>query len=431
MFGLEKDKANRWMYSVLPYQIAYGPISTLIILYILDLHGTVIDASYAITLGYAVSVPASILWGYTIDRINKRRSFILLSYAGLLLSLVLLFYFRSVIAAILIYGLMSFMVAANATPINLLVMESNDESAWEKSFSKLQMLSSLGGTLGLLFAFFVTGLLPITYLILLLVPFCVAAMLLTAFINEARVEKVRRSIVSSSIAFASRMISKPLFFLRLPPFSMAKNFVKSLKFGNMKRNYMNTLYLAILIFYIGGSIFNTAYPAGLKEAGLTTYSIFGIIFAGYVMQTIFFQLTPRVAPKKNRVDLATESLVIRSIGYFLISMIFVLFRQHMGVIANIIFYSIAAGISYSIFYTILNVLLFEAIGKEKRGRKLGLYSSLVGIGAISGSLLAGYLSFYISYWFAFLVAGILTLYAAHILQGLNSIGNKAQTQSQT
>jgi MFS family permease len=406
------------MYSILPYQIAYGPISTLIILYILELHGTVIDASYAITLGYAVSIPASILWGYAIDTYNKRRSLILISFCGLLLSLVMLFLFRSVLDAILIYGFMSFAIAANATPINLLVMDNNPEKLWEKGFSKLQMLSSLGMTIGLLFAFFVTGFFPITELILFLVPFCIAAIVLTVFINEERAEKVRRSLISYPIAFASRLISKPLFFLRLPPINMIKNFANSLKFNSMKRNYLNTLYLGILIFYVGGSIFNTAYPAGLKEAGLTTYSIFGIIFAGVAMQVIFFQIFPLVAHNRNRKEVAAGSLVVRSVAYFMISMIFVFFGQDIGVIGNIILYSIGSGVAYSIFYTVLNVLLFEAIGKDKRGRKLGLYSGLVGVGSISGSLLAGYLSFYVSYWFAFLVAGFLTLYAAHIMMSL-------------
>ncbi len=406
------------MYSIFPYQIAYGPISTLIILYILDLHGTVIDASYAITLGYAVSIPASILWGYAIDKYNKRRSLILVSFCGLLLSLTMLFFFRSVIAAILIYGLMSFMVAANATPINLLVMDNNPENLWEKGFSKLQMLSSLGVTIGLLFAFFVTGFLPITELILFLVPFCAVAIILTVFINEEKAEKVRRSLISYPIAFVSRLLSKPLFFLRLPPLNMAKGFVKSINPKNLKRNYLDVLYFGILVFYIGSALFNTAYPAGLKEAGLSTYSIFGIIFAGVVMQTLFFQLFPKVMSNRNRKEVAAGSLVVRSITYFMISMIFVFFGQRIGVIGNIILYAIGAGIAYSIFYTVSNVLLFEAIGKEKRGRKLGLYSSLVGLGSICGALLAGYLSFFVSYWFAFLMAGFLTLYAARIMISL-------------
>ncbi|MDA4116405.1 MAG: hypothetical protein OK442_07620, partial [Thaumarchaeota archaeon] len=73
--GTRKNAGGtRWFYSQLPVDIAVGPVSTLIQLYILELHGTVIDVGLAITLFNAVSIPAAVLWGFVTDRFQSRRT---------------------------------------------------------------------------------------------------------------------------------------------------------------------------------------------------------------------------------------------------------------------------------------------------------------------------------------------------------------------
>jgi hypothetical protein len=81
---LSRDISKRdvWMYSTLPYQIAYGPVGTIIALFILDLHGTVIDVSYAMATFYLISIIASVFWGWMIDQYNSRRVFVFIAYAG-------------------------------------------------------------------------------------------------------------------------------------------------------------------------------------------------------------------------------------------------------------------------------------------------------------------------------------------------------------
>jgi MFS family permease len=74
-----QQKPN-WIYSVLPLNIALGPVSTFVQLYILELHGTVIDIGLAVTLFNAVSIPASMIWGFATDRIPRRKPLIIGSY---------------------------------------------------------------------------------------------------------------------------------------------------------------------------------------------------------------------------------------------------------------------------------------------------------------------------------------------------------------
>ena len=57
-----------------------GPVSTIIQLLILNMHGTVIEVGLAITLFNTVSIPAAIFWGFATDQERKRRPIIVVSY---------------------------------------------------------------------------------------------------------------------------------------------------------------------------------------------------------------------------------------------------------------------------------------------------------------------------------------------------------------
>ena len=89
--GAKKDsRGTRWFYSQLPVDVATGPVGTLIQLYILELHGTVIDVGLAITLYNAVSIPAAVIWGYVTDRFQSRKTILVLSCVAVSANLVLL-----------------------------------------------------------------------------------------------------------------------------------------------------------------------------------------------------------------------------------------------------------------------------------------------------------------------------------------------------
>jgi len=103
-----KGRRGLWMYSMLPYQIAYGPISTIIALFILDLGGTVIDVSYAMAAFYAVSIPAAIFWGIAVDRYNKRRILVIISIIRSGLVLLGLSFTSSIAEAIALFAFLSF-----------------------------------------------------------------------------------------------------------------------------------------------------------------------------------------------------------------------------------------------------------------------------------------------------------------------------------
>ena len=148
--------------------MAIGPVGTLAQLYILELHGSVLDIGLAATLFAAASIPAAIFWGFITDRVQTRKSLVVWSYiliAGILFSFV---FVRTVYGIILVYSAFSFLSSAFATPLNLLIMETQPKASWASACASFSMISGVGTTLGMLIGVGWGNFLPLNLLVIVL-----------------------------------------------------------------------------------------------------------------------------------------------------------------------------------------------------------------------------------------------------------------------
>ena len=140
-----------WVYSILPVNIALGPIGTFVQLYLLQANGVQTGTFYvtvATGLFSAVSIPAAIIWGIVTDRLRKRKLIIVTSYAFTSICLFSFFFATSTTSVIFVYSLISFISAASATPLNLLIMETEPKNRWATGFARLSLVASVGSILG-------------------------------------------------------------------------------------------------------------------------------------------------------------------------------------------------------------------------------------------------------------------------------------------
>ncbi|MGC8672498.1 MAG: MFS transporter [Thermoplasmata archaeon] len=401
---MEKRQNMRWVYSSLFANIAMGPLSTIVVLYILEKGGTVIEASFAITGGTLISIFASFVWGKFSDIYPRRKIQIMLAYIGLSISLLILYWAKTPLEIILIYIFYSFMATASATPLNLLIMETVEENFWKRAFSNLQLASSLGGTIGLGISFFTTIAIPVKLLLIVLFFISLISIDLTyALIPETKERRERKLFALNMHAFLSRIFITPFLWVRLTNESVLKS-IKNFKLNEFRKTKIFKLYMAIFLFYIGSGLFNTVYPAGLKQIGLNETLVFLVIFIGMVVQTstyFYIGINKRmIATNEN----LYRSLMLRGSSYMLIGITF-LFTATAVLYTNLIIYPLAAGIAFSIFYTVSNVIVFESIGEKGRGRALGFYTAMIQIGTLLGAMASGYISYYIGYWLNFMLAG--------------------------
>jgi MFS family permease len=401
----KEPSGTRWFYSQLPVDIAVGPVGTLIQLYILELHGTVIDVGLAITLFNAVSIPAAVIWGYVTDRFQSRKTILVLTCVAVSANLVILPLAKSISGAALVYALFSLVSSASATPANLLIMETQRKSHWASAFARFSMVSSVGTTMGLLLGIAWSSYLPISLLVLPLSALSlVSAVLSVVMIRQPAISFEREFIVMQRRSLQQRLLALPLIFLRLPNVVDFKSVFKGLRSALTRQ--LPLLYLSIFVFYIASGLFNTSFVPSLRAAGLSASEVFLVSMLAMVAQTASFYIAGPFVEKRDLRKSAVAGLVLRSSCYAVIGLLAYLTSGLPYLGGALVLYPLAGGLAFAIYYTSSNTMIFNTLGAKSQGSRLGVYSALVGVATMTGSLVSGYFSFYFGFLATFVLAAV-------------------------
>jgi MFS family permease len=401
---LESPNSN-WVYSVLPFNIATGPVGTFVQLYILELQGTVIDIGLAITLFNAVSIPAAMVWGFVTDRIHKRRPMVILCYLAVAGTLVAFLSTRSIYGVEGLYAVFSFVSAAAATPLNLLIMETQPKSRWAVVFSQFSMVSSSGSTIGLLLGVVWADFFPLHLIVVALALLSLmSAVLSVLMIKEPKYVFERDMIVMVRRSLYERLLILPLFFLKIPQAMDFRRFFKGLR-NEMTRD-PQILYISIFVFYLASGIFNTSLVPSLYGANLSKSQVFLVSLVATLIQAAAFRYAGPYMERRNPRDTAVSGLVLRALSYAMFG-VSVFFLTGVGYLASaLVLYPLGAGIAYAAYWTASNIMIFNMLGHSNKGSFLGVYSAVVGLATMLGSFISGYTSFYLGYYVTFIAAAL-------------------------
>jgi MFS family permease len=410
---------SRWVSSVLPFNIALGPVGTLVQLLILNFNGNVLEVGLAITLFNAVSVPAALFWGFVTDRFQQRRPLILASFLVTPLLLFLFLFARTGYWVSFLYALFSFATTASTTPLNLLVMETEQKPKWASAFAKLSMISSVGQTVGLLLGMVWSFYAPLGYLVIpLAVSSLISAGLAAVLIKEPQIVFERRVLVMHKQGFFHRLSHSPYLFLKIPSSHDFKRTFKDL--GHELLRHTALLYLAIFAFFFSSGIFNTSLVPALDANGISGLLIFSVIMAGMIVQIISFKFSGPYTERKSPVKSATFGLLLRAVAYGTIGIFAYFLTGFWFLIPALIFYPLASGIAYSIYYTASNTMIFNSLNPRHNGSSLGVYSALAGVAVMAGSFISGFLSFYWGFYATFIISAACLVVSAWLLSLIDS-----------
>jgi MFS family permease len=384
--------------------MALGPVATLIQLYILNLHGTVIDVGIAITLFNAVGIPAAIVWGFITDRFHRRRPIIIASYlttAGILISFL---FARTAHSVSFLYALFSFATSASTTPLNLLIMETERRQKWATAFARFSMITSIGQTIGLLLSMAWSFFLSLDYLVVpLAILSIISAGLSVLMIKEPSIIFERQIIVMNKPSFFQRLQTVPYLFLRIPRLTDFRRVLRTLKYDLTRQ--IPLLYFSIFAFYLSAGIFNTSIVPSLQANHISSFLIFLVTTIAMLVQIISFKYAGPYT-EKSPDKAAVRGLVLRSAAYGLLGVSVYLISGIWFLAPVLILYPLAAGLAYSMYYTASNTMVFNTLGDRSQGSSLGVYSALVGIATMAGSLISGFTSFYLGFYTTFIIAAI-------------------------
>nr|WP_156017255.1 MFS transporter [Sulfuracidifex metallicus] len=414
--GIQQKSDFKWMYTALPFNASTGPLSTLITLEILRLHGNAINVGLAISLGNAILIPASIIWGLMADRYS-RKYLILTSFAGTGASLLAIVFLNTIPLVSADYALSVFFSTAASTPMNLLIMATAEKKKWASAFSRLSMVSSIGMLLGLIISSVAVNFVPLILVIQIMGLLSIISLILGLKLiprSPIRVERV--AMVHHRESFSTRIRMLPLFFLHLPQLAHFKMFsIRRLR--RRPVNYIPMLYLGIVAFYFSSGLFNTVYPAGLYTLGVSSSIVLAVISLGMVAQTLTFYFAGKAIEERGEKLVASFSLLVRGLSYVIMG-ISTLATTGAMVVINSLFYPLAAGFAYSLYYSSSTTMIFKVVGERRQGTGLGVYSTVVGIALLLGSLTSGYVSHFLGYAVDFSIAGGILLMDALLFSKL-------------
>jgi MFS family permease len=304
-------KPAAWVDAILPFNIALGPVGTLIQLLILNLNGTVIDVALAITLFNAVGVPAAVLWGFVTDRFYRRKPILIISYLATAAILFSFLFANTGYLVSLLYAAFSFATSASTTPLNLLIMETERKQKWATAFARFSMVTSIGQTAGLILSVCWGFFLSLTYLLIpLALLSVVSAALSVLMIKEPSVVFERQAIALNKPSFFHRILAVPVFFLRVPRLNDFKRVFRNVKYELTRQ--VPILYFSIFMFYLASGIFNTSLVPSLRANNMSSFLIFLVTTVAMVVQIISFRYAGPYTERKSPVKAAVGGLVLRS-----------------------------------------------------------------------------------------------------------------------
>jgi MFS family permease len=160
------------------------------------------------------------------------------------------------------------------------------------------------------------------------------------------------------------------------------------------------------MFYLASGIFNTSLVPSLRANNVSSFLIFLVTTVGMVVQIISFRYAGPYTEKKSPVKAAVGGLVLRSLGYGFLGVSLFLIPGVLFLAPVLIFYPLAAGIAYSVYYTASNTMVFNTLRGGRQGSSLGVYSALVGVATLLGSLVSGFTSFFLGFSATFIIAAV-------------------------
>lgn len=407
----QKARKENWLFSVFPFSVATGPLSTMVQLYLIELDGQVLGTIYsglALAVYNGISIPAALIWGLTIDRLHKRKALISLSYALTAAALAALFFTRTSGGTIAVYAMISFVSFASATPLNLLIMETQRKNRWAGAFAKLSMTSSVGNVTGLLISVLWSDAVP-SQLPLLFLPMgllsVVSAVLSLVLIKEPAYVFERETIVRRRPSFFSRLLANPVFFLVIPSASDFRRSFRGLR--STLTHQVPLFYISTILFYLSSGLFNTSFAPAMHSFSMPDQEVFSVILTGMVVQTVSFQVAGNYVGARSLIATSIQGLLLRGWSYVGVGVAALFLSGPRFLIPALILYPLAGGIAFAIYYTSANTMMFTTVQGKSAGAALGVYSAVVGISAMSGALVSGFISVGFGFYTTFVLAGML------------------------
>jgi MFS family permease len=398
---MEKDKY--WLSVIFPIAAISSGFSVIIPLYILELHGNVIDVSLATTVYALAVIPASLFWGELTQRLKKIKLFIMLSVTGVIPLIFLLYILHSVLLAIIIYAVYAFILTASSPAINILIMNKRKNTVLRSYYGVYGLMSIIGNIIGYLPGVLLFSDVIAKYLLILFAFNTVSIIFAILFIKEEKNHiKNKKSDTIHSLFPVLNSMSK------FPQILAGHNLIVELANIRKRKKTVRimTIFAAIALVNFGMYLFNTSYIPFLYSYKISYSDIFIINLLNGFGQVIIYLIFMLGRAKNTLRHYYRLSTIVRSSGY-LIAILSVISLTAL-LYLNLFSYFVA-GIGYALWNISASVIIYVNISGKMEAHYVGLWSAIIGISGVLGAISSGFMSFYAGYMYTFILSIIFTL----------------------
>lgn len=353
-------------------------------------------------------MPALILWGNLSDKIKRRKIFITIGFIGSFLSLLLVFTVHTMPSYISMLILFQIVAMASVPVSTLLILENSDKSSWSKVMGKFNSYSAIGTVLGLgigviILTFFSSmGRELIPYLYVVAAWFYLVAGIISILVLKEPKTEINRGKIG--YLFALHVIERVRYFpTHLVHIPGKENKIKI-------PDHLKLYLVTTLILMMGFQLFFIPYPVFvINRMGASENDIYIM----YLLNSLFSAATFIPAGKYINYIGSNRMLSIFT------SIRVVLFIV-MGIVSFFVFDTVGYLLLFIIMYGVFGAI-WSFIGISEvtsisnmattliRGKVIGYYNSLNGVGQIIGAGLSGFIAYDISYSFDFILSAIIVL----------------------
>ncbi len=404
--------SRRWRLWYLAYifsNMSAGLLTPMIPLFIsLYFRQNVVFVGIASSLSSLSSVVALILWGNISDNVKKRKIFILIGFMGSFLSLFFIMFTTNILDYIGILVVYQFFAMASVPVSTLLVIENEIESQWSKTVAVFSAISTIGTVVGLSLGLVIVVRNPSSIEILkdiyLISAFIyLVAFILAYFLLKESSTKIRRSRIPNifSVRSFERTRYAPSYVEHIVRLFGKKRGVKT------SRSLMLYIILCGLLM-VGFQTFFTPYPVFLIDKYNATEDI---VYTMYLLNSAFsvvsFNLSGNYIKKRSLQKAIYIPLAVRMVVFAATSIIPFLGLYSFGYMILIILIYGAMGFVWSYISITQITSVTTMADMETRGRAIGYYNSILGVGQIIGAFISGYIVIYLGFGGDFMIAAFI------------------------
>lgn len=362
-------------------------------------------------LASAASVPALIYWGNLSDKFGRRKIFVFAGFFGSFLTLIFIPLINGIWEYIMLLMVFQIIVMASVPVSTMIILENTVEAKWPSIMSSFNMITSIGTVLGLIFGSILvlgdtalTGSsLPDIYVLSALV-YLVAAVSSLYLLPESKIKLKRHRIGDLyTVRVIERIRYLPSFMLHI--FNEGKG-QKSHRLDSGLKKYL----FSTTLLMFGFQIFFVPFPVFLIERlGAGNLQIFIMYLLNSVFSTIAFRPAGMVVNRFGASRTISSSVISRIAIFTTAALIpFVITWNFLLLAIMLSLYGVLGGL-----WSFISISEITSISKmcEKtiRGRVIGMYNSLNGVGQILGAGVSGFAALYLGYQSDFLMAAIVVI----------------------